>query len=121
MMASEVLYSKSGNQGAKSWVLWEGWGGEVLLRDHGKGREPWEERGSEASGEKEEGRRSWNHIAPLGPGSHRQVAPRLPGGEPRRPALPLKESTVGRYEDLLGPAVPLSSEGIKNKLLRAST
>lgn len=32
-----------------------------------------------------------------------------------------EESTVGRYEDLLGPAVPLSSEGIKNKLLRAST
>lgn len=49
-------------------------------------------------------------------------APRLPGGEPRQASLPaIKERTGGRSEDLLGPAVPLSSEGIKNKLLRAST
>ena len=43
-------------------------------------------------------------------------------GSPRQAGPPaIKERTGGRSEDLLGPAVPLSSEGIKNKLLRAST
>lgn len=45
-------------------------------------------------------------------------APELPGGEPGQGCY---EEHSRRYEDLLGPAVPLSSEGIKNKLLRAST
>lgn len=56
---------------------------------------------------------SWALGAKVGTRAAWRGAPQTgPGSE---------ESTVGRYEDLLGPTVPLSSEGIKNKLLRAST
>lgn len=93
-----------------------------------KGREEREERcGGRDAGEskgcgEEEGKKVESHSTP---GLGNEVgAPRLPGGEPRAgqagpPAI--KERTGGRSEDVLGPAVPLSSEGIKNKLLRAST
>lgn len=66
-----------------------------------------------------EGRREKPELSHfLSPGS---CSGHQAGGRPGRQAGTIKASTVGCYEDLLGPAVPLSSEGIKNKLLRAST
>lgn len=69
--------------------------------------------------ERREGRREepelWHLLSPGSCSGHQA------GRRPGRQAGTIKPSTVGCYEDLLGPAVPLSSEGIKNKLLRAST
>ena len=99
---------------------------EALEGKRSKGREEREERcGGRDAGEskgygEEEGKKVESRSTP-GLGSE-VGAPRLPGGEPPAAGPPaIKERTGGRSEDLLGPAVPLSSEGIKNKLLRAST
>lgn len=89
---------------------------EGRVKENQPGSENKEESGSgEDEGKKVEFRST--------PGLRSEVgAPQMPGGEPRQAGPPtIKERTGGRLEDLLGPAVPLSSEGIKNKLLRAST
>ena len=65
--------------------------------------------------------RKWRLTALQGSGA-KSGHPNCLEGSPRQAGLPaIKERTGGLSEDLLGPAVPLSSEGIKNKLLRAST
>ena len=65
--------------------------------------------------------RKWSLTALQGSGT-KLGHPGCLEGSPRQTGPPaIKERTGGRSEDVLGPAVPLSSEGIKNKLLRAST
>lgn len=95
---------------------WEGLGGAARKKGRVKGKKEQTRRESE-----KRKKASWSHAALWGPRSQ-SWGSLAPGGEPRQAGSPaIKESTVGCYEDLLGPAVPLSSEGIKNKLLRAST
>lgn len=91
----------------------------------GRGREREEEEGKRKKKRRKERRRKRMEMKEklelrhsLSPGN---CSGHQAGGRPGRQAGTIKASTVGCYEDLLGPAVPLSSEGIKNKLLRAST
>lgn len=96
--------------------------GEEQKEGKREGRERRKEERTSTNKERKVGRKgeragatqhSWALGAKVGARAAWRGAPQAgPGSE---------ESTVGRYEDLLGPAVPLSSEGIKNKLLRAST
>lgn len=111
-------------------VKWEGGekerGGKVVTGEGRKGGKREGRRGSKQKKKKQkkedmrkkaEEKMSWSTQHP----GSQAWAPRglegRPGSQPRLQS----GSTVGFCQDLLGPAVPLSSKGIKNKLLRAST
>lgn len=96
---------------------------EIKGRGAKEGRERREEERRSTNKEKGKWEERKKELEPHSTPGHWEPkwAPGLPWRGAPQAGPGSEESTVGRYEDLLGPAVPLSSEGIKNKLLRAST